>query len=693
MIYLKNIREKQTVYIPRTEINGKVVAVKSYDEGYADGKEEGKKLQKSKLTSLTVSENGVYKREDGWNEVEVDVPEIVFEAQEKNITVSKDITVVQPDGGYDVLTKVTVNATQYGQDKRNEGYEDGYNTGNQIGYADGKTDGYVEGKVEGISEQKSKLTNLSVTTNGTYERTDGWNKIDVNVPSQTYNLQQKNITITKDIEEVFPDNGYDALTKVDIDATEFGNQKHLEGYNEGYDIGKVDGREDVNLFDFEVTPSWEKKDENNRVRFNASEYSADGFSSVTIDIGTVYSEGHLQGKTEGYEYGKADGIEEGYNQGYADGKTEGGDITLTPLIDTPMWEFRNPDNNMTYNPSDYNADGFSTVSIKVDVLYNQGKSEGVEEGYQSGYSQGKKDGYDEGYDIGKVDGREDVNLIEFETAPSWDKKDENNRVKCYASEYGADGFSSVIIDIGAVYEEGHLLGKTEGYNEGYDAGKKELKINLENEGVKLSNCSFTVVPEWADFSGITDMTNMFKECSNLTVIPSIDTSLVTRMDMTFENCIGITTIPQLNTSKVTSMFHTFYKCTRLKSIPQLNTSEVTDMSGMLRDCTNLTSIPALNASNVTDISNFLGVFTFDKLTDVGGLTDLKASMDDSFGFAKAPNLTYQSCINILNGLYDFTGNNQTPTSLQGKLKVHQNFLDLVRNQITIATNKGWIITA
>ena len=37
MIYLKNIREKQTVYIPRTEINGKVVVIKSYDEGYADG--------------------------------------------------------------------------------------------------------------------------------------------------------------------------------------------------------------------------------------------------------------------------------------------------------------------------------------------------------------------------------------------------------------------------------------------------------------------------------------------------------------------------------------------------------------------------------------------------------------------------------------------------------------------------------
>lgn len=608
MIYLKNIREKQTVHIPRTEINSKVVVIKSYDEGYADGIVEGKKQQKKKLTNLTVSENGVYNRENGWNEVKVEIPENVSNTQEKKLIVTRDISVVLPDAGYDAMTKVSVNATQYGQDKRNEG----------------------------IAIQKSKLTNLSVTANGTYERTDGWNEINVNVPSQTFNLQEKNITLTNDIEEVVPDNDYDALTKVGIDATEFGNKK--------------------------------------------------------------FSDGHLQGKTEGYENGKADGIEEGYNQGYADGKAEGGDITLTPLIDTPMWEFRNPDNNLTYNPSDYNADGFSTVSLKVDVLYNQGKSEGVEEGYQSGYSDGKTDGIEEGYTDGKADGyaegyevgKADVELIEISDIPKMTDVNLNNELVYTPSKYSADGFSKVTINITNIYGEGY----NEGYDEGYDDGKNEgFKINLKNEGVKLSNSSFTEVPDWADFSGIIDMSNMFKECLNLTVIPSIDTSLVTRMDMTFENCIGITTIPQLNTSNVTSMFQTFYKCSRLQSIPQLITSNVTDMSGLFRDCTNLTSIPKLNASNVTDISNFLGAFTFDKLTDVGGLTDLKASMDDSFGFAKAPNLTYQSCINILNGLYDFVSNGETPSSSQGKLKVHQNFLNLVGDQITIGNNKGWIITA
>ena len=68
-------------------------------------------------------------------------------------------------------------------------------------------------------------------------------------------------------------------------------------------------------------------------------------------------------------------------------------------------------------------------------------------------------------------------------------------------------------------------------------------------------------------------------------------------------------------------------------------------------------------------------------------------MDGTYSFDKTPNLTYESCINILNGLYDFTGNGETPASNQGKLKVHSNFLTTVGDEISIGTNKGWTITA
>ena len=92
------------------------------------------------------------------------------------------------------------------------------------------------------------------------------------------------------------------------------------------------------------------------------------------------------------------------------------------------------------------------------------------------------------------------------------------------------------------------------------------------------------------------------------------------------------------------------------------------------------------------ISSFCYSANYPKLTDFGGLINLKASIT-SYAFNNLPNLNYDSCINILNGLYDFVGNGETPTSTQGKLKVHQNFLNLVGDEISIGTNKGWTITA
>ena len=55
-------------------------------------------------------------------------------------------------------------------------------------------------------------------------------------------------------------------------------------------------------------------------------------------------------------------------------------------------------------------------------------------------------------------------------------------------------------------------------------------------------------------------------------------------------------------------------------------------------------------------------------------------------------LSYESCISILNNLYDFTGNGETPNNDQGKLKVAQSFIDTVGDKISIATNRGWTIS-
>ena len=86
--------------------------------GIVTGKAQGVAEQKAKLTSTTLTTNGTVTREDGWNEVTVNV---------------------------DTTTP------------------------------------YNEGVAAGIAEQKAKLTSLNVTSNGTYNKEDGYNAVTVDV--------------------------------------------------------------------------------------------------------------------------------------------------------------------------------------------------------------------------------------------------------------------------------------------------------------------------------------------------------------------------------------------------------------------------------------------------------------------------------------------------------------------------------
>ena len=79
-----------------------------------------------------------------------------------------------------------------------------------------------------------------------------------------------------------------------------------------------------------------------------------------------------------------------------------------------------------------------------------------------------------------------------------------------------------------------------------------------------------------------------------------------------------------------------------------------------------------------------------KLVNVGGFLNMRSKWDDSYGLSKLPSLSYESYINILNGLYDFTANGETPTSNEGKLKLHSNAFNLLTtDDIARATGKGW----
>ena len=124
MIYLKNNTEIQAIYIPRQTVlgSGYIATTEKYEEGYNDGFEDGKKQQKEKLSNLCVTENGQYEREDGWNVVTVDVPDL------------------------------------------NGSYDEGYEQGHTEGYAEGERIGYDQGQADVAANARV----LNVTENGTY---------------------------------------------------------------------------------------------------------------------------------------------------------------------------------------------------------------------------------------------------------------------------------------------------------------------------------------------------------------------------------------------------------------------------------------------------------------------------------------------------------------------------------------------
>ena len=356
-----------------------------------------------------------------------------------------------------------------------------------------------------------------------------------------------------------------------------------------------------------------------------------------------------------------------YNNGYNQGKTDGVNEQKSKLETISITE------NGTYD----REDGYNHIEVNVPDL-NGSYDEGYNQGHTEGYNEGKTDGVNE--QKGKLT---QITISENGT---------------YTKE---DGYNKVVVevpDLNGSYDEGYNQGKIDGANEqkskletinitengtyrkedGYNEIVVEVpgssgipKINVKEAGLKLGYSSFIEVPEWVDFKGVTDMSYMFYSCIWLQTIPFIDTSNVTSMNYMLQNCSNLQTIPSIDTSNVTTMPSIFYNCKSLVSLPSFNAQSL----------------------DMPPYFSIFGNYELPKLTDFGGFLNLKCSLANNGDLKKLPNLTYESCINVLNGLYDFTGNGETPNSNQGKLKVHQNFLDKVGDKISIGTAKGWVISA
>ena len=230
--------------------------------------------------------------------------------------------------------------------------------------------------------------------------------------------------------------------------------------------------------------------------------------------------------------------------------------------------------------------------------------------------------------------------------------------------------------------------------------------NVTDMNEMFRECTSLISIPKIDTSKVTKMTSMFYKCSSLTTIPHFDTSNVTNMNYMFYNCMSLTTIPLLNTSKVTKMSNMFDNCRSLTTIPQIDTSKVTDMSNMFQNCSALTyisqldtrnvtnmsnmflycrsliSIPLLDTTKVTDMSNILR--GCEALTYLGGFKNLHISVNSGF-IENSINLTVESLMNIINNL----AAGHYLYLCFGSINLDK----LTAEQKAIATNKGWTLTA
>ena len=207
------------------------------------------------------------------------------------------------------------------------------------------------------------------------------------------------------------------------------------------------------------------------------------------------------------------------------------------------------------------------------------------------------------------------------------------------------------------------------FNDGYQYTINETELNgiytveLFSDD-DFTSCSFDGKTELltVDYLKVTDkvtnMSNMFRNCSKLTIVNSSN----------------------WNTENVLRMTNMFYICSSLTQLDVSNfdTSKVTYMSNMFNTCKALTQLDVSNfdTSKVTTMSSFIANASVLQ-------SFISCAIPVSFG-ASGTALTHDSLMSIINNL-------ATVTTTQTLTLGSTNLAKLSSEEKAIATNKGWTL--
>lgn len=385
----------------------------------------------------------------------------------------------------------------------------------------------------------------------------------------------------------------------------------------------------------------------------------------------------------------------------------------------------------------YGGMGFVEVNVNVpdlngsydegyDVGFGAGLTEGYDSGYSTGYETGNADGYQRGTDEGVaeyVDGLPTLDITENGVYDQPNKGVNVNVPPAKINPFDYDvhfGFSTFTTLPDVFYFPEHIVHIPK-INTDYCMEAFFYSCELLDDISFMEHVTDVTVHTYTSGNDVRGFYQTFDGCvllKDITPLSNIKLNVVDKrnnkkspLTVQFDYMLNRTVVEdftplnhlldKLDADGLNyriSVGTSAFASTEIKRFElDWDWSKCTNYSSMLGSPKNLEYVCELDATNVTSGYNPLNIVSvvsgeLSNFTYFGGFKNQKLSIDNTYFFTKCPNLTRESCLAIVGNLYDFTGNEETPASGQGKLKVHANFLTALGDDINIAISKGWTIT-
>ena len=632
-----------------------------YTSGVTDGIEEGKEEQKSLMVYTAITENGTYSREDGYNEIFVDVPTYSGGSYESGYTsgytdgygsgytdgredgYGSGYTSGKTDGVAEQKAKLVATAvTSNGTYSREDGFSSVSVNVAQTGHTDEEmAEAFSSGKTAGVDEQKAKLVTTAFTANGTFSRPDGFSSVYVNVPQtgQTINNQTKNVNISQNgSSTVTHDSNYTGLEYVTINVNVPQTGHTDEEIAAAYASGITHQKSLLAATAFTGNGTFTKTDGWSAVTVNVSGYTQE-------DLDNAFRSGYTSGITDGYGSGWTDGYASGYTDGYADasGETQSAATELSIVVPSAITGTGRA--TVEYQPSSAILDlVFTSSDPNIATVSNNGRINVISAGTVNICVEDRNSGL---YDCETVTVEPQSSLNEPLTVNVlsagtilWVASDSGKTLVIEYQKNGGDWTSITSTTAGTPISvaAGDVI-SLRGDNSHYtlqsrpnhllmQTGRYQIEGNIMS---LIDSTNYASVTSFEDYYstfdsffkeslGLIDASKlllpatglanncysfMFYGCTNLTsgpaILPATTLAGSCYKDM-FEGCTSLTSAPELPATTLATYCyqHMFYRCRSLITIPELPATTLARdcYYGMFRGCTSLTTAPVLPAETL-----------------------------------------------------------------------------------------------